>query len=297
MRLISALSSLAVTLLAGAPVAAESIDFEDRQASNGQVVLSDQYVLMGVRFATTNGSTWAGRSGGDPGGWQLEGSAGPAFLGLEGRSSVVAIHFDAAVQDFQLDVARGAGSTPSFYDSVTVYGLRDGAVVDSDAVYLGGVDEWIPLSLTGEMDQVVLRGIGFYVNHRFGVDALRWQGGAGAPPQELAVAIDIHPGSARNPIRPGSRGVVPVAIYGSSECDVSRIDKRTLTFGPANAALAHAHGPHVHDMNGDGHMDAMLHYRVEESGLGAGDETACVQGMLDGRPLRGCDKVSPLPER
>lgn len=291
-------SALALTL-ASASAAAQSIDFDDRSAYNGQTIVSDEYAAsLGVHFVTTDDvSTWSGMSGGDPGGWHLEGPARPSFLGATGRSAVFVIQFDAPVNDFQLSLARGDGSPTNFFDTVTAYGMRGTAVVDSRATYLGDVNQWTTLALSGEVDRIIVRAVGFYVGFRFGIDDLRWQGATPAPPQDHPVAIDIHPGSARNPIRVGSHGVVPVLLLGADDCDVADIDAGSLRFGPGNASLAHADGPHVADHNGDGRPDLMLHFRVDESGIGASDEVACVHGSMNGMPLEGCDKVSPIGER
>ncbi len=111
-------------------------------------------------------------------------------------------------------------------------------------------------------------------------------------PALLQLPIDIQRGGVSNSLNLLSRGVIPVAILGSEEFDVTRLDPETLGFGPAGAAPAHRGGGHFADVNGDGHLDFLSHYRVDETGLVPGDMEACVTGKtLDGAPFEGCDTV------
>jgi type II secretory pathway pseudopilin PulG len=48
------------------------------------------------------------------------------------------------------------------------------------------------------------------------------------PPAVIPVAFDIHPGSCPNPIKLGSKGVVPAAICGTDTFDVTQIDPATI---------------------------------------------------------------------
>jgi hypothetical protein len=116
------------------------------------------------------------------------------------------------------------------------------------------------------------------------------------PEPVLQIEIDIRPGSETNPIRPGSRGIVPVLIFGSEELLVDDIDTGTLAFGPAGASPLHRDGGNRTDANGDGFVDLLSHYRIAESGLALGDVEACVTGeSLDGTPFEGCDAIRTLP--
>jgi hypothetical protein len=109
---------------------------------------------------------------------------------------------------------------------------------------------------------------------------------------EENIDIDIKPGSFPNSINTKSKGVIPVAILGSAEFDVTLVDTSTLEFGPAGASPAHRAGGHVEDVNRDGLMDLVSHYRTRETGLAPGDTEACVVGETnDGTRIRGCDSV------
>jgi hypothetical protein len=47
----------------------------------------------------------------------------------------------------------------------------------------------------------------------------------------------VKPGSSRNPINLGAKGVIPVAILGSPALDVTQIDASSIRFGPGAASV------------------------------------------------------------
>jgi hypothetical protein len=119
-----------------------------------------------------------------------------------------------------------------------------------------------------------------------------------SPPELTAVSIDIRPGSNSNPIRPGGRGNLPVAILGSDVFDVTDVDVTTLAFGPDAATPLHdltksgAYEDHLRDVNEDGLTDLISHYWIQEMGISPDDADACITGeTLDGTPFEGCDVI------
>ena len=73
------------------------------------------------------------------------------------------------------------------------------------------------------------------------------------------------------------------------------VDVTTLAFGPDGASPAHAKGGHVWDVNEDGFMDLLSHYRTQEAGIAMGDTEACVTGeTFDGMSFQDCDSIKTV---
>lgn len=119
----------------------------------------------------------------------------------------------------------------------------------------------------------------------------------------IDVDIDIKPGSFPNSINTKSMGVVPVAILGSAEFDVTQVDVTTLAFGPNGAAPSHdltdpdTYADHLEDVNEDGFLDLVSHYAQKETGITCVDTEATLSGNLlpafGGTPIEGTDSVNP----
>jgi hypothetical protein len=111
-------------------------------------------------------------------------------------------------------------------------------------------------------------------------------------PANIEVTIDIKPGSDENPINPTGRGVVPVAILGSEEFSVNRVNVHTVRFGNNGAAAPLDDRGHLEDVNGDDILDLVLLFRVQETGIADGAIEACLSGLTtNGEGFYGCDSV------
>lgn len=116
----------------------------------------------------------------------------------------------------------------------------------------------------------------------------------------ITVQIDIKPGSDTNCFNQNERGVIPVAIFGSSTMNVYNIDVANLSFqglavkvvGKANRLLAH-----YEDVNADGYMDLVVQFQdsdgwIAPSGVSEGVLTG---NLLDGTPIEGRGVLCLVP--
>lgn len=109
------------------------------------------------------------------------------------------------------------------------------------------------------------------------------------------VKIDIKPGSNANSINLKSKGSVPVAVLSADDFDASvDLDASTLTFGPSGARIAHRQG-HVQDVDGDGDLDMLLHFKTKDTGIACGDTTATLKGeTFGGQAVESTDTITTV---
>ena len=95
------------------------------------------------------------------------------------------------------------------------------------------------------------------------------------------IVIDIEPRDPEN--RVGKR-TTTVALLGSEEVDIEDIVLYSLRFGPSLAPTKHplqkrkTFRKHARDLNGDGFVDLLIHFRTRETGLPSGESEACLEG-------------------
>ncbi len=112
-------------------------------------------------------------------------------------------------------------------------------------------------------------------NQLFAENTFKWL----AAKKTLPVTIDIKPQSCENPVNVKSKGVLPVAILGTEDFDVSSIDPSTIRISrpgesagasPIRWSIEDVSMPfdgdpcECHEAKKDGHADLMLKFRTEE---------------------------------
>lgn len=123
----------------------------------------------------------------------------------------------------------------------------------------------------------------------------------------IAVAIDILPGTARNPVNLKQGGTIPVVILGSAELDVADIDPSSLTLGdetdpdtPIYQKNNGTFGAYMEDVNSDGFMDLTTMFPIamltSNGDLTQFSTELVLRGFLADActNIRGIDVVDPL---
>lgn len=115
------------------------------------------------------------------------------------------------------------------------------------------------------------------------------------PPQAESILIDIKPDGDPNVINMKSRGVIPVAILGSNDLDVTNIDVSTIVFicpRPSSIGVPPVRDPALKDVNSDGFIDLLCHFKTQDTDLTSGDTSAGIIAQLNsGSLIEGFDDV------
>jgi hypothetical protein len=128
--------------------------------------------------------------------------------------------------------------------------------------------------------------------------------------EQLVVAIDVKPGSYPNCFNINGNGVIPVAVLGTADFDVSRIDPSTLAFGGLDIRVKGNGAPQcsVEDVSGDlsspegapdGHPDLVCQFVDDATAWTPDNGIATLTGKLkadfDATPIVGSGEICVVP--
>jgi Ca-activated chloride channel family protein len=117
---------------------------------------------------------------------------------------------------------------------------------------------------------------------------------------KILVSIDIKPGSDPNSINTkAENGVIPVAILTTSDFNALQVDHTTVTFEGAREAhvdkMTGVARRHEEDVDNDGDIDLVFHFRHYETSLTSASTVGVVKGMTySGVAIEGTDSVRML---
>ena len=205
------------------------------------------------------------------------------------------------LSDRSLSIAADASGQlyGASYQSILHYGT-DGVLIDTHPVISEGYLYTLALSSDGRFvvvssdGEVVIVGADFIPLHSFRIITWSWAYAAIIPESSAGIEIDIKPDNEKNSINPRSKGSLSVAILTTDDFDALEVNPVTVQFGPAGAVDAHG-GAHAIDVDDDGDIDLLFHFRTPETGIQCGDAEATLKGVTwDGASITGTDSVNTV---
>jgi hypothetical protein len=194
---------------------------------------------------------------------------------------------------YNIEITLHATSDTAGTAYMTVNGLAQGFETDGN----WNTIELTPagMTFTGDMEHLqVFYGLyGYGATHTVVFGDITVNGHLGELPEPCGeVIIDIKPGSYPNSINLASKGVVPVAVLTTDDYDATLVDPDTVLFAGASP-LRWA----IEDVDGDGDMDVLFHFKTQELNLTASSTGATLTGAtFGGQPIQGTDTVNIVPK-
>ena len=85
-----------------------------------------------------------------------------------------------------------------------------------------------------------------------------------------------------------------IAIITTDDFDATLVDPLSVEFGPNGAIETHGKGD-IEDVDEDGDLDLVFHFKIQETGIGCDDIEAFLTGeTFDGQSLEGVDSVNTV---
>jgi hypothetical protein len=107
----------------------------------------------------------------------------------------------------------------------------------------------------------------------------------------IEVTIDIKPGTFPNSINPRAQGAIPVAIVTTETFNATAINPTTVRFGRTGTEAAPVHSA-FQDVDSDGDVDLILHFKTQQTTIQCGDTSASLTGQTpDGQAIEGSDSI------
>ena len=113
-------------------------------------------------------------------------------------------------------------------------------------------------------------------------------------PNITQMLIDIKPRDFPNGINPRSHGVIPVAILTNADFDARTLDPHRVRFGKHGTEATAVQFAMV-DVDSDGDLDLLLHFRIQDTKIQCGDKSASfTTHTSSGQAMTGSDSVVPV---
>jgi hypothetical protein len=110
--------------------------------------------------------------------------------------------------------------------------------------------------------------------------------------ERMLVSIDVRPRSDANRIRPNSNKNINVAILSINGFDALTVDPSTVRFGAKGTEALPIHVGR-RDVNGDGRVDQILRFEIQDTQIKCGDTSATLTAeILNGPSIIGSSPIT-----
>ena len=285
------------------------LTFDDLGLPHGTII-TDQYADQGVIFAPLNGQL------------ELRIASDPIFPDEPQGLAEIPYFESVIVADFESGAdSVGAWIDFGFVGNGVIIEAFDGPAATGNLLASATTtsEEFLGVSANGILSVRFMKVSG--PSTSFLIDNFTFELSG-----EIALPLDIKPGSCPNPFNRGSSGVLPVALVGTVEFDPTEVDLSTLQLSRADgvggsvAPNEGPPGPHsvfedvatpfdgegceCHDLGGDGIDDLSMKFKtrdlvdaleLDELPGGAVVELVLSGSLLDGTPFVAGDCIVIVP--
>ncbi|UCG70860.1 MAG: FecR domain-containing protein [Thermoplasmata archaeon] len=137
----------------------------------------------------------------------------------------------------------------------------------------------------------------FYDEHSGSVETgeiISYQATCAETEVPMNVLIDIKPGSFPNAVNPNNWGIIPVSILTTDNFDAVTVDPATVRFGAEGTEAEPIHHA-LEDVDLDGDIDMIFHFKTKDTGIQSGDISAHLKGStFNGKEFEGLDSITTV---
>jgi len=111
---------------------------------------------------------------------------------------------------------------------------------------------------------------------------------------KMLVSVDVRPRKDANRINPNSTKNINVAIFSANGFTATTVNANTVRFGATGFEAAPIHIA-FNDVNGDGQLDMIARFQIQDTGIKCGDTSAILTGQIsNGASIIGSSPITTV---
>jgi hypothetical protein len=107
----------------------------------------------------------------------------------------------------------------------------------------------------------------------------------------MLVSVDVRPRRDANRINPNSIKNINVVVFSVNGFDATTVDPNSVRFGATGTEAVPVHVGQ-RDVDGDGKLDMVVRFEIQDTGIKCGDTSATLTGQISGGlPIIGSSPI------